>query len=162
MYKKANRSMSVWLSIFLIIPIASILMCPPHVIIIFMVAIYFLTLPSLIFNRNRRRSVQAEHLQQFFRMLAAINSYEVSFEVFPDDDYEPPDRDIDPLPEHVLGSEDIPEGYQCPICLDEMRAQDLGVVLACKHAFHGDCINRWRRSSDNCPVCRSLTSVDVD
>ncbi|KAH7701446.1 ETP1-like protein [Aphelenchoides avenae] len=46
----------------------------------------------------------------------------------------------------------------CTICFDELDGSDGKVVteLQCKHAFHQQCIDSWRRTSPTggCPVCR--------
>jgi hypothetical protein len=41
---------------------------------------------------------------------------------------------------------------QCPVCLDSMRAQTR--TLACGHTFHLRCLERWKRMSRTCPMCR--------
>ncbi|KAI8420231.1 LOW QUALITY PROTEIN: hypothetical protein MSG28_008773 [Choristoneura fumiferana] len=41
----------------------------------------------------------------------------------------------------------------CPVCLERMDESVAGVLsVQCAHAFHADCLVRWRDAS--CPVCR--------
>ncbi|KAK9942331.1 hypothetical protein M0R45_008002 [Rubus argutus] len=44
----------------------------------------------------------------------------------------------------------------CTICLEEFGAETDDVVcMPCSHAFHGkECIEKWLRENDHCPVCR--------
>jgi len=51
---------------------------------------------------------------------------------------------------------------QCPICFISLRQNHTAFSrLNCKHAFHNDCISRWRETSNTCPSCRtSISNVD--
>ncbi|XP_051129313.1 uncharacterized protein LOC127250196 [Andrographis paniculata] len=40
----------------------------------------------------------------------------------------------------------------CSICLEVMRGK--ATRMPCSHLFHGDCIKKWLRMSNCCPVCR--------
>ncbi|KAL0960902.1 hypothetical protein HGRIS_005911 [Hohenbuehelia grisea] len=45
---------------------------------------------------------------------------------------------------------------RCLICLDDYAAEDDIRVMACKHGFHKDCVDRWLQTGrNNCPACRS-------
>lgn len=41
---------------------------------------------------------------------------------------------------------------QCPICLSDMTSSSR--TLECGHAFHVRCLERWKRTSRTCPMCR--------
>lgn len=41
---------------------------------------------------------------------------------------------------------------QCPVCLDEIGRQSR--TLECGHTFHVRCLERWKRVSRTCPLCR--------
>lgn len=44
---------------------------------------------------------------------------------------------------------------RCLVCLEDWREDDDCRVLACRHAFHTLCVDRWLTSSSNtCPMCR--------
>lgn len=44
---------------------------------------------------------------------------------------------------------------RCLVCLEEWKDDDECRVLACRHAFHATCVDRWMSSSSNtCPMCR--------
>ncbi|XP_066379135.1 RING-H2 finger protein ATL40-like [Miscanthus floridulus] len=45
---------------------------------------------------------------------------------------------------------------ECVVCLQEMEDGDVVRVLpACRHFFHGGCIDAWLRAHSSCPVCRA-------
>ncbi|EST07319.2 Zinc finger, RING-type [Kalmanozyma brasiliensis GHG001] len=44
---------------------------------------------------------------------------------------------------------------RCLVCLEEWGDDDTCRLLACRHAFHTGCVDRWMTSSSNtCPMCR--------
>ena len=51
---------------------------------------------------------------------------------------------------------DPAEAQECPICLSHASNP---VALACGHAFHSSCVERWLSLSAHatCPICRALT-----
>lgn len=55
---------------------------------------------------------------------------------------------------HGTQSEDIPEVIQatCSICLSDSGSA--WHSISCGHAFHTDCIVKWLRTSNSCPMCR--------
>ncbi|XBI08776.1 hypothetical protein VPH35_136459 [Triticum aestivum] len=47
------------------------------------------------------------------------------------------------------------EELVCAICQDEfLQGQMCSEVPACRHLFHRDCIEVWRKSKTTCPLCR--------
>ena len=46
--------------------------------------------------------------------------------------------------------------YECPICLGP--GKNLCFTSKCKHIFCMQCIDKWKRYSQKCPLCR--TQVD--
>jgi len=45
---------------------------------------------------------------------------------------------------------------RCLICLDDYEPEDDVRVLACRHAFHQGCVDRWLETGkNNCPACRT-------
>ncbi|WCJ28287.1 RING/U-box superfamily protein [Euphorbia peplus] len=47
-------------------------------------------------------------------------------------------------------------GSECPVCLSGFsEGEDVKQLGICKHSFHGECINMWLKSNNNCPVCRA-------
>jgi hypothetical protein len=42
----------------------------------------------------------------------------------------------------------------CPICLVNLASGNVSVTPGCRHMFHTECINDWRRLRRNCPCCR--------
>lgn len=46
---------------------------------------------------------------------------------------------------------------ECPICYDTVNST-AARVLDCNHTFHKTCVDRWLRTCNTCPMCR--TPVD--
>jgi hypothetical protein len=44
----------------------------------------------------------------------------------------------------------------CSICLSNFEENDGLVILPCdeRHAFHEECIGKWLRKNNNCPLCQ--------
>ena len=42
----------------------------------------------------------------------------------------------------------------CSICWDSAERGKGIAVLACSHLFHSECINRWNKIGNSCPLCR--------
>lgn len=42
---------------------------------------------------------------------------------------------------------------QCPVCLSDM-SMATARTLECGHTFHTRCLERWKRTSRTCPMCR--------
>ncbi|XP_016938842.2 E3 ubiquitin-protein ligase RNF149 [Drosophila suzukii] len=42
----------------------------------------------------------------------------------------------------------------CTICSERYRASDNIFAGFCGHAFHEECLDRWREQSKTCPICR--------
>ena len=43
---------------------------------------------------------------------------------------------------------------QCSICMENM-SRPTTRTLGCEHTFHTRCLERWKRSSRTCPMCRA-------
>ena len=41
---------------------------------------------------------------------------------------------------------------ECPICYEILEKK---VISKCCHSFHKNCIRRWCRKNNNCPICRT-------
>lgn len=49
------------------------------------------------------------------------------------------------------------DGSQCPVCLmefEECPECDQTLTMPCGHVFHEQCLTKWLRSHNTCPVCR--------
>lgn len=46
----------------------------------------------------------------------------------------------------------------CSICLEARKAGERCWVLACGHAFHEPCAQRWLKTSSACPMCKATVS----
>nr|GLL34524.1 probable E3 ubiquitin-protein ligase RHC2A [Ipomoea trifida] len=50
----------------------------------------------------------------------------------------------------------------CPICKDELFLDLELKVLPCKHKFHVNCISRWLKIKNSCPICRFQMPIKAD
>lgn len=48
---------------------------------------------------------------------------------------------------------------ECMICLDKMGSDTIVKTLPCLHRFHADCIDRWLRLHNSCPICKTPVST---
>ena len=50
---------------------------------------------------------------------------------------------------------------ECPICRDEFDVGSRVIKMPCArtHVFHRDCVARWLRKDDSCPLCRSSLPI---
>ncbi|CAD8164705.1 unnamed protein product [Paramecium pentaurelia] len=46
------------------------------------------------------------------------------------------------------------EGFECSICMEELKQMEKYVELPCNHIFHYQCFGKWRNYKQLCPVCR--------
>ena len=49
------------------------------------------------------------------------------------------------------------EDSKCSICLQDNNKEK--TILDCEHHFHVACIEKWKRRSDTCPICRKKISI---
>ncbi|KAK3220643.1 hypothetical protein Dsin_014613 [Dipteronia sinensis] len=57
------------------------------------------------------------------------------------------------------GSDD--DDVDCAVCLSKLvcAGERLRVLKACKHRFHGHCIDAWLKLHSTCPLCRTYVVV---
>ena len=44
---------------------------------------------------------------------------------------------------------------KCLICLDEFKNGQKSIVLPCIHIFHSECIKKWMKTENFCPLCKN-------
>ena len=44
--------------------------------------------------------------------------------------------------------------YTCPICMELYIVREEICTLPCLHTFHDNCVKKWLRQSNNCPICK--------
>ncbi|XP_017065884.1 RING-H2 finger protein ATL7 [Drosophila eugracilis] len=49
----------------------------------------------------------------------------------------------------------------CTICSERYRAVDHIQAGSCGHAFHEECLDRWRSLSRTCPICRCQNATYI-
>ena len=47
------------------------------------------------------------------------------------------------------------EKKKCCICLENFKKNDETMILPCIHIFHSDCIKKWMKRQDICPICKN-------
>ena len=49
----------------------------------------------------------------------------------------------------------------CPICMDPLsHGRGLVKTLPCLHGFHADCVDKWLRTSNKCPLCNHCLETE--
>ena len=51
---------------------------------------------------------------------------------------------------------------KCPICLLKYRGSDIIKEFPCNHIYHKDCILKWLKKSNICPLCKYDITGDVN
>lgn len=51
---------------------------------------------------------------------------------------------------------------KCPICLQKYKGSDIIKEFPCKHIFHKNCIFKWLKTSNVCPLCKYDITNDVN
>ncbi|KAM7516658.1 hypothetical protein LguiA_006241 [Lonicera macranthoides] len=70
---------------------------------------------------------------------------------------------VENLPSVVLTEEDLKgNNVLCAVCRDEIVMEEKVASLPCCHHYHGDCIVRWLRARNTCPICRFELPTDDD
>ena len=63
-----------------------------------------------------------------------------------------PTAKVMPLEIHICGQDC--NVCPCSICLDKMNNKHI-FTTNCRHAFHANCIAKWKEQNNTCPICRS-------
>lgn len=50
--------------------------------------------------------------------------------------------------------EEVSEGLQCSVCLENFEIFESLCRLQCHHSFHRQCLQSWVRRNPSCPMCR--------
>lgn len=61
----------------------------------------------------------------------------------------------------IVSSSDTVVDSECTICQDMIEAKhEIVSLTACDHHFHKECLLRWLRLQNWCPVCRHIITAD--
>ena len=44
---------------------------------------------------------------------------------------------------------------RCSICLENYKNNDDSIILPCIHIFHAECIKKWMKNKNTCPICKN-------
>lgn len=50
----------------------------------------------------------------------------------------------------------------CPICLENMKKEDIIIPNFCRHEFCFDCLIKWSTKNAYCPLCRTFYMALID
>ena len=108
-----------------------------------------------IFNNNRRRIINNSYDEE--EEGGNVNGdNSLDDDLF--DDYDGLDEDI--IQSYPISKiKDInkldEEKKKCLICLDNFKNNDDSIILPCIHIFHAECIKKWLKNKNSCPICKS-------
>lgn len=64
------------------------------------------------------------------------------------------EKEIDKLPRYVYKNRT--KSFKCCICINLIKfGDDLMEIELCHHKFHSNCLSKWLKRSNQCPICRS-------
>lgn len=78
------------------------------------------------------------------------------------------ERDSDPVPAskssiRALKKVEIQDcSTQCVVCLEDFRLGATATSMPCSHYYHRDCIVKWLKQSNRCPLCRFEMPVEEE
>ena len=93
-----------------------------------------------------------------------IEDYEENegYDSYDDDNYSDEDHGIDdntiktyPVSKIKDISKLTDEKKRCCICLENFKKNDEIMNLPCVHIFHSNCIKKWMKRQDICPICKN-------
>mmetsp|Transcript_9069 Transcript_9069/g.21737 ORF Transcript_9069/g.21737 Transcript_9069/m.21737 type:complete len:372 (+) Transcript_9069:50-1165(+) len=58
------------------------------------------------------------------------------------------------LEDNTVEVSQVEEGYECPICLEEVTLEGTVMTKDCHHVFHTHCLRHWLQVNSTCPLCR--------
>ena len=110
-------------------------------------------------NRNNRRNIR--------------NSFDDSIDNSIDDDLDDDSDDVldDGLDDNII--ETYPtskikninnlseDKKKCLICLENFQIGENSITLPCIHIFHSECIKKWMKSKNACPICKSKIHSNI-
>eukprot|EP00005_Dracoamoeba_jomungandri_P003668 CAMPEP_0174253686 /NCGR_PEP_ID=MMETSP0439-20130205/3054_1 /TAXON_ID=0 /ORGANISM="Stereomyxa ramosa, Strain Chinc5" /LENGTH=176 /DNA_ID=CAMNT_0015334849 /DNA_START=307 /DNA_END=837 /DNA_ORIENTATION=+ len=64
------------------------------------------------------------------------------------------DNAIKALEKKIITSKEVEKTEDCPICKDDFVLDEEVIEMGCSHRFHPDCLTRWLKMRNTCPVCR--------
>ena len=51
---------------------------------------------------------------------------------------------------------------KCPICLLKYKGSDIIKEFPCKHIYHKNCILKWLKKSNICPLCKYDITFEIN
>ena len=48
------------------------------------------------------------------------------------------------------------DNFECSICFDIFKENELLKQLNCKHIFHKECLSQWLLNEKKCPICNKI------
>lgn len=114
-------------------------------------------------QRKCRRRIFRIHQEQDIMLFARVlmlrrelSGTQVTAEVGNSKFHPASDLVISKLTRRTITKREIKEydDQSCAICVHHYQEGEVAVHLDCHHYFHGNCIIRWLKTSDSCPLCR--------
>jgi len=53
-----------------------------------------------------------------------------------------------------ISSKQVEDKEECSICMESYKLNELVYELPCVHIYHKECIKKWLKSNNTCPICR--------
>ena len=49
--------------------------------------------------------------------------------------------------------------FDCPICYDQFKEDEILKQISCGHIFHKECLGQWFLNNNNCPFCNHISDI---
>jgi len=56
----------------------------------------------------------------------------------------------------------VEDKEECSICMEIYKLNEIVFELPCVHIYHKECIKKWLKSNNTCPICRYELPMGID
>ncbi|XP_037886210.1 RING-H2 finger protein ATL70-like [Glossina fuscipes] len=106
-------------------------------------------------NKIKRLIETTSDRDQLLQFMNELNNCDLKLDVLLDDVRS---IQVETLPKYEFSSASNDGSEQCcAVCLNDFQLNEIIRKLPCAHDFHSDCVDKWIKLHQTCPMCRACT-----